>query len=137
MSKIKELLETPHTFAVVGVSQDKSKYGYELFEVLTKHGHTVVPVNPKYDKIDDCACYPSLAALPQVPDAVISAISPVAAEKLAETCVELGMPILWMPPGTDSAEALDVCKQKNLTVLYDICPVFVLKLPKERWSELP
>ena len=137
MSNIRELLETPHTFAVIGVSQDKSKYGYELFEVLTEHGHTVLPVNPKYDKIDDCACYPSLATLPRVPDAVISAISPAAAEKLAKTCAELHMPILWMPPGTDSAEAIQVCQEKNVTALYDICPVFVLKMPQDRWSELP
>ncbi len=75
MSQITHLLESPHTFAVVGVSQDKTKYGYELYEILRKHGHIVLPVNPKYDTIDDQVCYPTLAALPQIPDAAISAIS--------------------------------------------------------------
>jgi len=137
VSIIVDLIETPHTFAVVGVSQDKTRYGYELFEVLTKHGHHVLPVNPKYGEIDGQPCYPSLADLPSKPDAVISAISPLAADKLAEACATNNMTILWMPPGTDSTEAVQACKDKNITAIYDICPVFVLKLPRERWNELP
>lgn len=137
MSIIVELIESPHTFAVVGVSQDKTKYGYELYEVLKSHGHKVLPVNPKYSEIEGEPCYPSLADLPTVPDAVISAILPMAAEKLAEACAANSMTILWMPPGTDSAEAIQVCKDNDITAMYDICPLFVLKLPRERWNELP
>lgn len=137
MSIIVDLIKSPHTFAVVGVSQDKTRYGYELFEVLISHGHQVFPINPKYSEIDEHPCYPSLADLPSKPDAVISAISPMAAEKLAESCAANHISILWMPPGTDSTEAIKVCKDKNITAIYDICPVFVHKLPPDRWNELP
>ena len=65
MSQISNLLQSPHGFAVVGVSQGHTKYGYELFEVLTAHGHIVLPVNPKYNKIDGQDCYPLLTALPK------------------------------------------------------------------------
>jgi predicted CoA-binding protein len=137
VSLIVDLIETPHTFAIVGVSQDKTRYGYELFEVLKSHGHKVLPVNPKYKEIDGEPCYPSLADLPSVPDAVISAISPMAAEKLALTCAELRLPVLWLPPGTDSAEAIGVCEANNISAIYDICPVFAHNLPKDRWNQLP
>ena len=137
MSQIAVLMESPRTFAVVGVSQDPTKYGYELFEILTKHGHTVLPVNPKYDQIDGQPCYPSLAALPKAPDAVVSAISPSGAAKLAETCVEQKITVLWMPPGTDSEEALQICQSNQITAFHGICPIFVLNMPRDRWKDLP
>ena len=137
MSLIAPLLQTPHTFAVVGVSQDPSKYGYELFETLTRHGHTVLPINPKYAAIDGVTCYPSLPDLPHNPDVVVIAAPSAASAKIAETCAALGIPFFWMPPGTESDAALEICKQNNVTAIHGFCPVFVLKLPNERWAELP
>ena len=137
MSQVATLLEGPHTFAVVGVSQDVSKYGYELFEELRAHGHNVLPVNPKYDKIDKQVCYSSLSALPQVPDAVITAVPPPAAARIAQTCAEQNIPVFWMPPGTETDEALEICRNNQVTAIHGICTVFVLKLPRERWQELP
>jgi len=137
MSLIAPLLQTPHTFAVVGVSQDLSKYGYELFETLTRHGHRVLPINPKYADIDGVTCYPSLPDLPHNPDVVVTAAPASASAKIAEVCAALGISIFWMPPGTETEAALEICKQNNVTAIHGFCPVFVLKLPRERWAELP
>ena len=137
MSLIAPLLQTPHTFAVVGISQDPSKYGYELFETLTWHGHHVLPINPKYTAIDGQPCYPSLSDLPHNPDVVVTAAPSVASAKIAETCAALGIPFFWMPPGTESEAAIEICKQNNVTAIHGFCPVFILKLPRERWAELP
>jgi predicted CoA-binding protein len=137
MSLIAPLLQTPHTFAVVGVSQDPSKYGYELFETLTQHGHRVLPINPKYAKIDGQTCYASLAELPHNPDVVVTAAPSAVSEKIARTCAVLGIPFFWMPPGTESAAALETCRQNTVAAIHGFCPVFVLKLPSERWAELP
>jgi predicted CoA-binding protein len=54
------VLKRYHIFAVVGVSQDKQKYGYEVFEALINSGYKVYPVNPKYTSVDEQPCYPSL-----------------------------------------------------------------------------
>lgn len=137
MSLIASLLQTPHTFAIVGASQDKSKYGYEVFETLMQHGHTVLPINPKYADIDGIPCYPSLAELPRNPDVVLTAAPAPVSEKIAEACAALGIPIFWMPPGTETESALEICNQSNVTAIHGFCPVFLLKLPRERWVELP
>ncbi len=137
MSLIAPLLETSHTFAVVGASQDASKYGYEVFDALTRHGHHVLPINPKYDAIDGQPCYPSLPDLPQIPDAVITAAPASLSVKIAETCATLGIPVFWMPPGTETEAALETCRQSHVTAVHGFCPVFILKLPRERWVELP
>ena len=137
MSLIAPLLRTPHAFAIVGASQDRTKYGYEVFEILTRHGHTVLPINPKYADIDGVACYPSLPDLPRNPDVVLTAAPAPVSAKIAETCAALGIPIFWMPPGTDTGAALEICRQNNVTAIHGFCPVFLLKLPRERWAELP
>ena len=97
MSLIASLLQTPHTFAIVGASQDPSKYGYEVFETLLQHGQRVLPINPKYKEIAGQTCYPSLAELPQIPDVVLTAAPSSLTEKIAGTCATLGIPIFWMP----------------------------------------
>jgi len=56
MSLIACLLQTPHTFAIVGASQDASKYGHEVLEALTVNGHRVLPINPKYKAIGGQTC---------------------------------------------------------------------------------
>lgn len=137
MSHIAHLLQSAHTFAVVGVSQDVSKYGYEVFEALTRHGHRVMPINPKYTEINGQTCYPSLMDLPDKPDAVVTAAPAPVSAKIAETCAKLEIPNFWMTPGTETESALEICQQNNVTAIHGFCPVFVLKLPAERWMELP
>ncbi len=137
MGLIAPLLQTQHVFAIVGASQDRTKYGYEVFETLMRHGHTVLPVNPKYTDIDGQTCYPSLPDLPSNPDVVLTAAPASVSEKIAEICAALEIPIFWMPPGTETEAALEICRQNNVTAIHGFCPVFVLKLPRERWAELP
>ncbi len=137
MSLIAPLLQTPHTFTIVGASQDKSKYGYEVFETLTRHGHTVLPINPKYADIDGVACYPSLPDLPRNPDIVLTAAPAPVSGKVAETCAALEIPIFWMPPGTETDAAIAICQQNGVTEIHGYCPLFLYKLPRERWVELP
>ena len=137
MSLIAPLLQTSHTFAIVGASQDHSKYGYEVFETLTRHGHGVLSINPKYADIDGVICYPSLPDLPRNPDVVLTAAPASVSEKIAEACAALEIPIFWMPPGTETDAAIEICKQNNVIAIHGFCPVFILKLPRERWAELP
>lgn len=137
MSRIAPLLQTPHTFAIVGASQDQSKYGYEVFEILKRHGHTVLPINPKYAEIDGATCYPSLPELPQKPDVVLTAAPPPVSEKIAQACADLGFPIFWMPTGTETDEAIAICQQNGVTEIHGYCPLFLYKMPPERWVELP
>lgn len=137
MSLIAPLLKTPHTFAIVGVSQDPSKYGHELFETLMAHGHRVLSINPKYTFIDNQPCYPSLADLPHIPDVVVTAAPAAASAQIAEACEVLEIPFFWMPNGTETDAALEICQRNGVTAIHGFCPIFLLKLPPERWNELP
>lgn len=137
MSLIASLLQTPRTYAIVGASQDHAKYGYEVFKILKQYGHVVLPINPKYAEIDGVSCYPSLADLPKKPDVVLTAAPAPVSEKIAQTCAELSFPIFWMPTGTETDEAISICQHSGVTEIHGYCPLFLYKMPPERWLELP
>jgi predicted CoA-binding protein len=121
------VLKQHHIFAVVGVSQDPQKYGYEVFEALKKNGYKVYPVNPKYTKVDEQQCYPSLQALPEKPEVVVTATSPAVTERVAQSCVQLGIGTLWMPPQTWSEASVAICDTHAIQEIHDLCLVFALK----------
>ncbi len=76
----------PRSVAVLGASADRLRIGGRPIAYMLERGFqgTILPVNPNRDEIQGLRCYPSAAALPEVPDVAIVA---VAAER-AVTAVE-------------------------------------------------
>jgi hypothetical protein len=127
MSYVTKVLKEKKTFAVVGVSAHKEKYGYEIFKALTDNGYLVYPVNPKYEAIDSHRCFKSLDDLPEKAEVVVTVVSPAITEKVVEDCVRLGIPIVWMPPGSWSETAVKTCEENGIVGIHDVCLVFALK----------
>lgn len=71
MSRLAAFL-APKSIALVGVPGDVTRPGARPLVFLTKHGYSgrIYPVNPRRDEIGGLRAYPSLAALPEVPDTV-------------------------------------------------------------------
>jgi len=122
-----EILKTKKTYAVIGVSQDESKYGYEVFHILADNHYKVYPVNPKYTEIDGIHCFPSVSALPEEPEVIIIVLAPHNTLKTIENLVPFKKTVFWLPPECWSDEALNKLNQSGLTYIYDICPVGKLK----------
>jgi len=122
----REILKTKKVFALIGVTQDKTKYGYEVFHALNEFGYKVYPVNPKYGEVDGVKCYASLKELLEKPEVVIVALSPVNTEKIIEGMDVKDVKTIWMPPGCWSEEAVNKCESKGMDLVYDVCPVGVL-----------
>lgn len=131
MSLVTDILRNYRTFAVVGVSQDPSKYGHEIFESLLKKGYNVYPVNPKYEAVDGKPCYPSLDALPVKPEVAVTVVPPAVTEEVVETCARLAIGTVWMPPGAWSEKAIETCEVNGLQEVHDVCLVFALRSFKE------
>ena len=67
-------------FAIVGATDNPSKYGNEILHDLRNRGYDVYPINPRLGEIDGVKCYPSLSALPVEVDVLLlatSAMSPI------------------------------------------------------------
>ena len=65
-----ERLIAPKSIAIVGASPRAGSFGLRTLENLAHFRGAVWPVNSKYEKIGEHACYASLPALPGKPDLV-------------------------------------------------------------------
>jgi acetate---CoA ligase (ADP-forming) len=66
-------LFNPKSVVIVGASGDASKTSGRPVAYLQKHGYSglIYPVNPKATQVGNLACYPSISAIPEVPDIAI------------------------------------------------------------------
>jgi acetate---CoA ligase (ADP-forming) len=80
----------PATIAIVGASPRPGSFGERLQRNLQDYEGRVFLVNAKYEEIDGARCYPSLGALPQVPDCVAVTVPRESAEPIVQEAGEVG-----------------------------------------------
>jgi len=101
---LQKLEEENVKIALVGASNDKSKFGNRIYLDLRNKGYNVVPVNPKDEKIEGDKAYTSIQMMEELPDIVNFVVPPPIAMKVAQNAVELGIEYLWFQPGSESEE---------------------------------
>jgi len=106
------------TFAVVGASTNRQKYGNKVLRVYQQNGLTVYPINPRAEEIEGLKAYPDLASLPIVPDAVSIITPPTISERVVEQAVALGVGHVWMQPGAESGRAVALAKENDVNVVF-------------------
>lgn len=100
--------------AVVGVSDDASKYGHKIFRDLLNAGYPVQGVNPKGGFVLGQQVHKSLSEMEKRPDLVITVVPPAATEKVVEECNKLGVKQVWMQPGSESGKAVEKAKEYGI-----------------------
>jgi acetate---CoA ligase (ADP-forming) len=87
----------PKSVAVAGVSSDPNKMGSIIFSNMLSNRRKgllkaeVYAVNPAHDRIGDEPCYPSIAALPEVPELLIVAVPESLTPGLMRTAARAGV----------------------------------------------
>jgi predicted CoA-binding protein len=104
-------------WAVVGVSNNRRKFGNIIYRDMQAAGYEVYGVNPHEDSLDGQPLYPSLADLPVTPDVVDIVVPPEITEQIVRECHALGLRRVWMQPGAESAEAVDFCHANGIEVI--------------------
>lgn len=80
----------PTSIAVVGASERPGAFGARVLENLAAYVGMVWPVNPRYATLAGRACFPSLEALPGVPDCVAIATPREGAAAVLHQAVAVG-----------------------------------------------
>ncbi|AIT81443.1 acetate--CoA ligase family protein [Novosphingobium pentaromativorans] len=81
----------PKSVAIVGASPRAGSFGANVRDNCAGYEGELYLVNPGYEEIDGQRCYPSLAALPVVPDSVVVTVKRELVQPVIEECVELGI----------------------------------------------
>jgi len=109
--------------AVVGATTTTTKWGYRVLKHLSLRDFSVVGVNPKYSLIGSIPCYPTLTQVPGKVKVVVTIVPPQVTEKVVEECVKLGITHIWMQPGSESEQAVQMALDHRLTVVFEACIV--------------
>lgn len=107
------------SFAVVGASADRAKYGNKVLRCYAQHGLPVVGVHPKLTTVENVACYPSLAAVPGGPRAASVVAPPAAAAAIVADAKAAGVTELWFQPGAEDPAAIAAARAAGLHVIAD------------------
>lgn len=83
----------PRSIAVIGASDNPNKIGGRPLAYLARFGFrgVVYPINPTRNEVQGLRCFPSLQALPEVPDVVVVAVAGELAVAAVDECGEAGV----------------------------------------------
>lgn len=125
---VRELLNDPGIWVVVGLSTNKDRPAYGLSQWL-KHelGKGIIPVHPKAETVHGEQGYASLADIPdqdiKVIDCFVNSknVGAVVDEAIAHKD-RLQIDAIWMQQGVCDTAAAERARKAGLDVVMDTCP---------------
>jgi predicted CoA-binding protein len=115
------------SLAVAGVSKKKNKFGSIVYKELKEKGYRVFPVNPSIEDVDGDKCYHNLKELPESVGGVVIVVPPAETVKVVRDSIAAGICRVWLQQGTESDEAIALCKDNGIDVIYGHCILMFAK----------
>ena len=119
---VDDLLRTPRTWAVVGLSTNRARAAYGVAAYLQRLGHTIVPVHPSAATVHGVPGHARLADLPAPPDVVDVFVNSSRAGAVVDEAVEVGARAVWLQLGVHDDAAVARARAAGLVVVQDACP---------------
>ncbi|MFI1373931.1 CoA-binding protein [Streptomyces longwoodensis] len=124
----KILTEIGDTWAVVGLSTNRSRAAYGVAEVLRRYGKRVVPVHPKAEPVHGEQGYASLADIPFDVDVVDVFVNSELAGAVADEAVAKGAQAVWFQLDVVDEEAYERTRAAGLDMVMNRCPA--IEIPR-------
>jgi hypothetical protein len=107
--------------AMAGVSRNPKKFGYQIFDELTKKGFMVYPVNPEADEINGVTSFKDIASLPDDVENLFIVTPKEQTGKVIEEAAKRGIKKIWIQQMSDTPEALEIAKEAQMDVIHGKC----------------
>ncbi len=117
---MKEMIELKR-WALLGATDDKSKFGYKIFKSLGDKGYTVYGINPKYNSIDGIKIYKSVEDLPEIIEGINIIVNPKIALASLPAIKAKGINNLWFQPGSFNDEVIAKAKEMGFNIEIEKC----------------
>ena len=119
--ELKEILESAKTIAVVGLSKNEEKTVFQIAKIMQKQGYRIIPVNPTVDEVLGEKAYPSLQDVPEKIDIINVFRRPEYLPEVARDAAETDCRVFWAQQGIVNEEAYEYLKERDFTVIMDLC----------------
>lgn len=105
------------TVAIIGASNNRSKYGNKAVRAYRQQGYTVWPVHPHESIIEGLPAFKSITDVPARPQMVSVYLPPAVLLKVLPDIAAIGCDELWLNPGAESDEVLAEAARLGLNVI--------------------
>lgn len=122
------LTELGDTWAVVGLSQNRSRAAYGVAEVLQEHGKRIVPVHPRAETVHGEPGFASLLQIPFPVDVVDVFVNSSIAGQIANEAIAIGAKAVWFQLGVTDGAAAQRVRDAGLELVEGTCPA--IELPR-------
>lgn len=120
--RIREIIDSVKTIAVVGMSRNPEKEARRVPAYLASRGYEIIPVNPGADRILGKPARASLADVEEAVDEVlIFRPSGEAGEHVEEAAARPEAPVIWLQEGIRADDAAGAARAGGRTVVQDLC----------------
>ncbi len=129
MNDITKLLDEPDvSIAVIGATDNSSKYGHVIYRDLKQKGFTVYPVNPQRTSVDGDPAFPNVRDIPGKPTIMNFVVPPQTTLKVLQQCLDLDLMNVWVQPGAESPEVITFLLQNSFNYIANACIMVATRL---------
>ena len=124
-----DTLENKNTLiALVGASNDPTKYGNKILLDLVSKGYNVAPINTKEDTIAGIKSYKNVLDLKESPSIINFVVPPSIGFQVTKELVENKFDNFWYQPGAESEKISYFLNENKKNFIDDKCIMVVTRL---------
>ncbi|MFL6023090.1 MAG: CoA-binding protein [Marmoricola sp.] len=117
------MLDDLETWAVVGLSGDRSRTAYRIALALQNAGKRIVPIHPDAPVVLGEQGYATLADVPFPVDVVDVFRRSSAAGQFVDEAIAVGAKAVWLQLGVIDVDAFERAADAGLPMVMDTCPL--------------
>jgi predicted CoA-binding protein len=115
------LRSTTTRIAVVGASNNPSKYGNIIVKNLDRHGYQVFPVNLHETAIAGLPAFRTLADVPKPVDIVNVVTPPRVTRRILEDAAAAGLDLVWLQDGSFDSAVIEAAEAAPFGTVHHAC----------------
>lgn len=105
--------------AIVGASNDRSKFGNRAVRAYLRAGHEVLPINPHEREVEGLQTWPTVTQVPGPLDRIAMYVPPRIGETIIpELAQRSDIGELWFNPGSETPELLAEARRLGLSIVF-------------------
>lgn len=119
------------TVAVVGASNDRSKFGNKALRAFQAEGYRVIPINPNEREVEGIPAYPSVLDVPDPIDMATVYVPPDIGVRLLPELERKEIGEIWINPGAEDDALIEEARKLKLNVIYACSIVGIGRSPSQ------